>query len=262
MPIGNGLQAWDTPPNPLVSSEPPYNYLSILAALAHEKPRNRSEWESRFAHWQKPPSETEEQKIEAIAKRIRTALARSNFLPTRSWAIIKQGSYHNNTNVRLESDVDLCVCLMDAFYIDAPPGDWPTNGELKREPIPFQFTEYKNHIAWCLEQEFGASAVTLGKKAIHLHKDHNEKINADIIPAYTFQKFGARATAYFPRPLPDNGVALLTSENKQIFNFPVQHYLNGCTKNDRTGRRYKRVVRILKASPHTYGRQHNPRRKE
>jgi hypothetical protein len=245
MANGSSLFPWDTQRN-LMTPEPPYNYLSMLSGLAQEKPRNRSEWETRFSHWQKPASGTEEQKIEAVASRIRSALARSKFLPARSWEIIKQGSYYNNTNVRTESDVDLCVCLTDAFFMDAPQGDWPTNSELEREPIPFQFDDFRKHIAWCLEQEFGASAVTPGKKALHLHKALNEKINADIVPAYAFQKFGTRTAAYFPRPLPDTGVALLSTENKRITNFPKQHYLNGCAKNDITGRRYKRVVRILK----------------
>ncbi|MGC9953451.1 MAG: hypothetical protein ABSD21_04130 [Rhizomicrobium sp.] len=246
MALGISRYPWETPPHPLTPTQPSYNYLNVLAGIAREKPRNRSEWEARFAHWQKPASETEELKIEAVAKRIRTALARSKFLSTRSWEIIKQGSYHNNTNVRSESDVDLCVCLTDAFFVDAPQSDWPTNAELGCVPVPFQFDYYRNIIAWCLEQEFGASAVTRGKKALHLHKNDNEKINADIVPAYTLQKFGSRGAAYLPRPVPDNGIALLTTENKRITNFPKQHYLNGCAKNDLTGRRYKRVVRILK----------------
>jgi hypothetical protein len=45
---------------------------------------------------------------------------------------------------------------------------------------------------------------------------------------------------------PTEGIALITSDVRRITNFPRQHYDAGCAKNDRTGRRYKRVVRILK----------------
>jgi hypothetical protein len=48
-----------------------------------------------------------------------------------------------------------------------------------------------------------------------------------------------------PRAAPAEGIALIAG-GQRITNFPRQHYANGCAKNDRTGRRYKRVVRILK----------------
>jgi hypothetical protein len=99
----------------------------------------------------------------------------------------------------------------------------------------------------CLIEEFGASAVTNnGKKAIHLHKNDSDRIKADIVPAYTFQRFGPRLAPAWRRNPPYVGVALLTTAGQRITNFPTQHYLNGCAKNDLTGRRYKRVVRIIK----------------
>jgi hypothetical protein len=219
---------------------------AMAVADTNRKPRNRSEWEMRFAHWQKPASDTEEAEIEATARRIRQAMGRSAFLSNRRWSVVKQGSYHNNTNVRTDSDIDLCVCLDDAFFVDGPVNDFPTLAEFGREPTPFTFDQYRDHIAWCLIEEFGRSAVTVGKKAIHLHKNDNDHINADVVPAYTFQRFGPRLAPAWQRNPPFVGVALLTTAGQRITNFPVQHYLNGCAKNDRTGRRYKRVVRIIK----------------
>jgi hypothetical protein len=210
------------------------------------RPRNRSEWQARFAYWQRPASETEEEKIEATASRIRAAMRHSGFLAGRQWRVIKQGSYHNNTNVRNDSDMDLGVCLTDAFFVDGSQYDFPDMAELRREPVPFQFHQYKSHIAWCLEQEFGRNAVTVGKKAIHIHKDDQSKIHADIVPAYTFQIFGPRSGLGGARSAPHNGIALITADGQRITNFPDQHYRNGCAKNDQTGRRYKRVARILK----------------
>jgi hypothetical protein len=228
---------------------PVESHLSALARVlleANRKPRNRSEWEARFSFWQKPASETEEAQIAAAATRIRRAMRHSHDLAHRSWTIVEQGSYYNNTNTRTESDMDLCVCLTDAFFVDGPIWDSPTMSELGREPVPFSFDQYRTHIAWCLQQEFGIAAVTMGSKAIHLHKNDAERINADIVPAYVFQRFGARLAPFGSRGAPDLGVALLTSSGNRLTNFPLQHYRNGCAKNDRTGRRYKRVVRILK----------------
>ena len=140
----------------------------------------------------------------------------------------------------------MCVCLDDVFFVDGPVNDFPTLTEFGREPVPFTFDQFRDHIASCLLDEFGAFAVTPGKKAVHLHKNDNERINADVVPAYTFQRFGPRLAPAWQRDPPYVGVALLTTAGQRTTNFPTQHYLNGCAKNDRTGRRYKRVVRIIK----------------
>jgi hypothetical protein len=235
--------------NALLPPAPTESLLAAYAAVFAEairKPRSRSEWEARFAFWQKPASDTEEAEIEAIARRVRQAMGRSAFLPGRSWSIVKQGSYHNNTNVRTDSDVDLCVCLDDAYFVDGPVNDFPGLAELGRELIPFTFEWYRGHIAWCLAEEFGRSAVTIGTKAVHLHKNDDERINADVVPAFAFQRFGPRAAPTRRRNPPAVGVALMTTTGQRISNFPAQHYINGCAKNDGTGRCYKRVVRIIK----------------
>jgi hypothetical protein len=213
---------------------------------ANRKPRNRSEWEARFEFWQKPASESEEAQIASAAKRISRALGHSRDLSLRSWTIIEQGSYHNNTNTRAESDMDLCVCLTDAFFTEGPPGDAPTLAELGRVLLPFTFEQYRAHIAWCLQQEFGMVAVTLGSKAIHLHKNDAERIHADVVPAYRFERYGPRLAPLGRRGAAELGVALLTRNGQRVTNFPEQHYRNGCAKNNLTARRYKRVVRILK----------------
>jgi hypothetical protein len=115
---------------PIPSSTPYANALAAIFAEAARKPRNRSEWEARFVYWQKPASDTEEQQTDTTAKRIARAMRHSAFLPHRQWRVVKQGSKHNNTNVRSESDVDLGVCLTDAIFYEGPPNDSPTLSEL------------------------------------------------------------------------------------------------------------------------------------
>jgi hypothetical protein len=223
---------------------PPQN---LLAEALYRRPRTRSEWEARLAYWQRPASETEEAKIEAAARRIRTAFAASPFLAQRSWSIIKQGSYHNNTNVRLDSDIDLAVCLDDSVHFEGPNYDQPTLNELNMTPLPFTFEQYKSHIAWCLHEEFGHAAINIGNKAIHLNKqDQGGRVKADIVPAFTFRKYAARQGLLGLRAEPHTGIAIQIPNGAWITNFPSQHYENGCAKTAITGRRYKRVVRILK----------------
>jgi len=85
-----------------VPSPRPFGASLLAEALADltRKPRSRTEWESRFAHWQEPASDSEEQKIDAARRRVGQALRRSSSLPIRRWSIIPQGSYQNNTNAR------------------------------------------------------------------------------------------------------------------------------------------------------------------
>src|SRR5947207_11503248 len=71
--------------------------------------RTRSDWNSRFEHWQRPASDTEEQKIERAARVVRDALAKNAWLTGEGVTVQAQGSYFNNTNVRLDSDMDLRV---------------------------------------------------------------------------------------------------------------------------------------------------------
>jgi hypothetical protein len=223
--------------------------LAILLA-AKQKPRSPSEWEQRFEVWRQPASKTEDMKLSAAASRIRQAL--KDFLPARAWEIIPQGSYHNETNVRLNSDVDLNVCLTDAFFWDGPPGDRPTLYDLQLadsavRPSGLSFASYRDELARHLRATFGRSLVDdQKKKALQLNADASDTIGVDVVPTWRFLQFPQRPYPVGTLPAQHVGVALLTSAGKLIISYPEQHYRNGCTKNARTRRRYKRTVRILK----------------
>ena len=218
---------------------------SLLTALLSQKPRSRAEWESQFGYRQKPASDTEEEKIEAAKRRVRRALLRSAAIAEHKWGLVPQGSYHNNTNVRADSDVDLVVCLLDTFFIDGPHNDRPSLSQVGLDPISFTFSDFKRHIAQCLANEYGWQSIQVGRKALHLHKDEAERISVDVVPAFAYLIYGA-SDVWTPRPIANVGIALDADDGLRVTNFPDQHYQNGCNKNETTGRRYKRVVRILK----------------
>jgi hypothetical protein len=60
-----------------------------------------------MAHWERPASDTEEQQIERAADMVRAVLSNNRRLNDEGVTIAPQGSYHNNTNVRREADMDL-----------------------------------------------------------------------------------------------------------------------------------------------------------
>ncbi len=81
--------------------------MSLISQILAEGPRTRSFWNARFEHWERPPSDTEEIQINRAASMVRTALVGNAWLQAENVTIAPQGSYFNNTNVRLESDMDL-----------------------------------------------------------------------------------------------------------------------------------------------------------
>ena len=219
---------------------------SLLTDTLSGRPRSRSEWEEAFARWQRPASESEEAKIDAAAARIAKALEKCSFLANHPWGVIKQGSYHNNTNVRLDSDIDLAVCLKDTFHFAGPAHDQPSCAELRLTPLTFTFDDFKSQVAWCLHEEFGHGTVNIGNKAIQINKGLEGRAKADVVPVFTYRRYEARPGLLGIRPEPLTGVALQTPDGAWHTSFPEQHYENGCAKTEQTGRRYKRIVRILK----------------
>lgn len=74
--------------------------MSFIAQILAEGPRTRSSWNDRFAHWERPASETEEAQIGRAATMVRTALIGNAWLQGEGVTVGAQGSYFNNTNVR------------------------------------------------------------------------------------------------------------------------------------------------------------------
>ena len=72
--------------------------------------------ENTLQLWTKPASDTEEQKISNTIAMIKSAVNSCSDLDDLTIDIFVQGSYANNTNVRTNSDVDVCVMLTSTFY--------------------------------------------------------------------------------------------------------------------------------------------------
>ena len=83
-----------------------------------------TDWEQTFRNWSKPSSDSECEKQENAERMIGDAICESNALQQRDIKIVPQGSYRNNTNVRQESDVDICICCMHPFFADYTFADY------------------------------------------------------------------------------------------------------------------------------------------
>jgi len=200
------------------------------------------DWESTFSFWAKPPSDTEQTKCENAERMIRKAIKASPQLGQRNIEVFTQGSYRNNTNVRLDSDVDICIRCMDCIYTDYTFAPDLSDSDAGLVPSSYTYAQFKNEVEAALKDYFGASAVKRGNKAFDVHAN-TYRVDADVVPAFEHRRYGKRndGTIYY-----HSGTELLPDGGGRIINWPQQNYDNGVAKNEATGRTYKRVVRILK----------------
>src|ERR1700758_3486623 len=99
-------------------------------------------WEDTFQSWSKPPGETEQTKCDNAVRAVRKAIDASPAFAKRSIAVFPQGSYRNRTNVRLDSDVDVCVLCTDSLFSNLPDG--LTDADVGLSPATYVYSQYKN----------------------------------------------------------------------------------------------------------------------
>ncbi|MBF0270443.1 MAG: nucleotidyltransferase [Magnetococcales bacterium] len=215
-----------------------------------------SVWTRHFNAWDNPPSDTEEERIQTIANKLKETLHEHPKLTCYQIDVIAQGSYRNNTNVRLHSDMDLAVVWEEVLYYKAEGCYLPQLGdtEIPLHTLQQKFLSFKSTLVEVLISNFGQEAVKRGNKAINIKFTlGGHTMSADVVPAipsvvYRSDNFGSyhkdHGIAIYPDTQPN--FTLLGRQAEPILNFPEQHYRNGVAKNEITSRRYKKVVRILK----------------
>jgi hypothetical protein len=221
-----------------------------LTKLRTEGIRTRSSWNDRLTHWERPASESEELQIERAASMVRFALSENEWLRNEGVAVSAQGSYFNNTNVRLESDMDLRAVhpLVRIEYasnvvvqVAQAAHGIPQSGRYFTDVV----ADMRREIRLCLARKFGTTNVDAnGNKAIRLKKLQGSRADVDIVPVfkYIWMWWDDPARQYRQA----NGVTILGKDGIWINNFPDQHYRNGVNKRERTKHRFKRYVRVFK----------------
>ena len=194
--------------------------------------------EDTFNTWTKPLSETEKQRAENAIRMVRSAIDECEELKQFDIEIFMQGSYANNTNVRAESDVDVCVMRKDVFYYDLPQNqNYSSYGFC---PTTSCAPDYRRFVKIALQRKFGFDAVTEGNKSLKV-RENTYHIQADIIPAYQYRKYSETGNNSFIE-----GTGIIARDGRSIINYPKIHITHGREKNKRTSYIYKKLVRILK----------------
>jgi hypothetical protein len=200
------------------------------------------DWEAVFRFWGKPPSDTERVKCENAERAIRKAIDADHTLSGKSISLIVQGSYRNRTNVRLDSDVDICVCCNDVFMPQYPEASM-TLADVGAEPATYSYQSFKNDVERALVSHFGSTHVTRGTKAFDIH-ENTYRIDADVVATFRHRRYTSRDM--YGRWSYLEGTQFFPDTGGVVINWPEQQYANGVSKNDATGRRYKAMARILK----------------
>lgn len=198
------------------------------------------DWEAVFTTWSQGPGVTEQEKCENAERAVRKAIAASDALARRNVDVFAQGSYANRTNVRQDSDVDVCVRLNEPFFSDLPSG--VTKKDVGLVDSDYTYAQFKNDVEGALRSYFGSAAVTRGKKAFDVHAN-TYRVDADVVPTLVHRRYVRSDDGTFYYHV---GTELRPDNGGSIINWPKQNYDNGVVKNNDTQRRFKRVVRILK----------------
>jgi len=188
--------------------------------------------------WSKGPATTEDTKCENAKTVIKKAIEADSELSKLDVSVFPQGSYCARTNVKQDSDVDVCVRLNSSFFCDYPKEY--TKATYNHTSSDMTFSKFKGMVETALVNRFGAERVKRGSKAFDVHAN-TYHIDADVVPTFLYRDFyGPNESDY------REGVTFYPDNGGRIENYPDQTYANGVSKNDETLRRYKRVVRILK----------------
>ena len=192
--------------------------------------------EQSFQAWAAAPSAAEQTKCDNAVSVIRKALAADTALAKRNIRVFAQGSYCNRTNVRQDSDVDVCALCSDTMFYDVPSGMTAANFNIS--PATYPYSDFKYQIGAALNSYFAQGHVARGNKAFDI-KENTYRIAADVVPCFVYKEFAPNGSTI-------EGVAFQPDIGQRIVNWPDQNYTNGVTKNTASGQRFKGMARILK----------------
>ncbi len=199
-------------------------------------------WAAVLDTWAQPPSDTELEKAGNAERVIRKAIDASADLANRPLSVFAQGSYRNRTNVRQDSDVDICVLCTDPLFPDYTLAPGLTDADTELSNSTYSYARYRAEVEDALVSYLGRAGVTRGKKAFDVH-ENTYRLDADVVACLEFRQYQQDKNGSYSY---ESGVGFVPDGGTLIHNWPQQNHDNGVRKNDDSGRFYKPCVRILK----------------
>jgi hypothetical protein len=202
---------------------------------------NKGERAQLISRWVQPSSVSEQDRQDRAERMIREAMDLHPPFSGVPIYVYAKGSYANNTNVRLDSDVDIVVECRDCRFYDYAAG-------IARGPslgvYAGRWTRdvWRQEVTTAVVNRFGTSGVdATGSIAILVKEQPGSRPSADVVPSFEYHLYRTSDRARYAE-----GSAVFTRQGSKVVNWPAQQLENGRRKNDATGRRYKNFVRALK----------------
>lgn len=192
--------------------------------------------EEKLAGWTGPSSSTEQDKQERTERMIREAVAAHRAFDGVSLSVYAKGSYANNTNVKLDSDVDVAVECGDAIHWgERTPGAHPASTPYTGVWTPAQL---RAELVAAMQAKFSDSVDTSGSTAIRVDSS-SARVEADVVPCFEYHY-------YFEDGTHRVGAKVFRKDGASTENYSKLQLQHGTAKNNRTSTYYKKTVRILK----------------
>lgn len=185
-------------------------------------------------------SDTEQARIENAKSMIKSAINDSSEFQGLEYEIFEQGSYANNTNIKVESDIDICVMLTSTFFCNYPDGK--TNSDYEHTSGTITYNDYKQRVVRALNKKF-VNDIKIGNKSINI-RSNSYRVNADVVIAFQYRDY--KRLDSNNKDVYTEGIKFISSNNDIIVNYPKEHIKNGISKNKLTGLKYKKLVKIFK----------------
>ena len=208
------------------------------------------DWERWLRESGGPPPRKEDAKRRLTERLIGAAIKGSPALSSLPLRVFTKGSFANRTNTTLESDVDVVV-----EYGTDGPFYYELSGQLRYHgpatigitpcQIPIVPSHLKQLLFQALTNRFGQESVEWGATALKVRASRMS-LSADVVPAFAYRLYYSRDAEGQPLWLAGHQIWTDQTRRTPIQNWPDQHYEQGVAKNERTGRRFKQMVRGLK----------------
>lgn len=190
--------------------------------------------------WAQKSSPSERDRQERAERMIGEAIARHPAFRGVQIAVYAKGSYRNETNVRLDSDVDVVVENRELAYFEYM-GESPAVVNPSPYAGPWTPEVWRDEVHAALRNHFPVGDVAAGNTAILVKERPGSRPSADVVPSFQFIQY------YRPdRSLKEIGTKVFRKSGADVVNWPQQQLVNGGRKDTATRGRYKAFVRILK----------------
>lgn len=190
-----------------------------------------------------PSSDHEKDKQDRALRMVKSAVDSWPAFNGVSYSVYAKGSYANNTNVRLDSDVDIAVQNHECLYYEYNNCEKPS--EEKVSPYTGIWTPelWRAEIMAALKAKFPGEVSGSGAVAITIDEHDGTRPDIDVVPSFDYVRYDSS-----DKSVQHRGSKVFLKSGSSVVNYPQQQFDHGVAKNGRTNYRFKKFARALKSA--------------